>query len=133
MRVARPIAGLFLAVLLVAGCSGDGGTGSKSPSLTGTWGHTDPALPALGILVTLTLVEGEGGAVSGSGQILSNGPRNVSITGIHNNPNVSLTLSGGTSCTGSFTGTFSDNNTITGTTTRSAGDCRAGTWTLKRQ
>ena len=57
--------GLMLAVVLaVAGC-GDGGTGPEVPPVvSGSWSGTSQ-----GITLNLTLLEGIGGSVSGSGNI----------------------------------------------------------------
>jgi hypothetical protein len=133
MRIRANLTSLFAAIILGSGCGGDGdgGTGSYTPSLTGRWTARIPALDY--DVVDFTLVAGQGGTVSGSGFIQSNGKRNVSIQGVHNHPNVSLTLNGEAMCTGSFTGAFTDDNTISGTAADTRGDCRPGAWTLKRQ
>lgn len=134
MRARHQVVSLFAAILLVAGCSGDGdgGTGPSAPSLAGRWTARVSYLNY--DVVDFTLVEGQGGAISGSGFIQSDGQRNVNITGLHTHPSVSLTLDGATRCTGSFSGTFTDNNTISGTITTTRGDCRGGeALMLKRQ
>jgi hypothetical protein len=133
MRARAHLGSLFVAIILSSGCGGDGdgGTGSRAPSLTGRWVLRYPSLDHN--TADLTLVEGQGGTVSGSGVILSNGRSNVTVGGLHNHPNVSLTFDAGNMCTGSFTGTFTDDNTLAGNTIRNRGDCGPTAWTLKRQ
>jgi hypothetical protein len=119
-------------VFMGAGCSEGGGTGpgpgpGNTPSLTGRWTYTYEETGT--VVVDLTLTETSNGTVSGAGTIESAGTFQVTVTGLHSHPSVSLNVPAGT-CRGGFTGQFTDGNTVTG---NMSSDCRRGAWVLKRQ
>lgn len=130
MKTARPIRSLVtVAALFLAACDRDG-TGPEGTSLTGRWTFTETYPDLVYVSVDLTLTEGSGGSISGSGQISdSGGPTPVTVTGLRDRTNVSLNMAGRV-CPGGFTGTIVDKSTIEG---NFAGNCRRGKWTLKRQ
>lgn len=129
--------GLFL--VLVAACSSGGDSpagpgGSTRASLTGHWQYTDPNVPLFPWLVDLNLTETGTGAITGSGQVEDDRYTNVVVTGQRSGSTVTMTISGAPCTQAQFSGTVTDNNTISGTNVTSSGyGCRAGSWTLKRK
>jgi len=111
----RTSAGLGLALALAlapVGC-GDSGTGPElPPTVTGSWSGTSQ-----GVTLNLTLSEGVGGAVAGSGNIA--GPDgNISLIvrqGTHAHPDVSLVLGTQGYQDMTFSGRMSGETQIAGT------------------
>jgi hypothetical protein len=88
-RVAEMIC-LTTAMVLATTACGDSGTGPETPpSVSGSWTGT-----SAGMTLNLTLSEGIGGAVSGSGNI-AGGDENLALTvrqGSHVHPDLTLVL-----------------------------------------
>jgi len=103
---------LFLAI----STSCDGGPAApRTPSATGTWIGTRPT-PTFTLVITFTLSEGSAGGISGTG--VATGPRTSNLTvlgGTHTHPTISFTFDFGPEFDpATFTGTFTDGDTITG-------------------
>lgn len=104
---------LSLALALVATGACDGGTAPDSdPMVSGVWSGS-----SMGITLDLTLAEGDGGAIAGSGHI-GGGGLNVALDvsqGTHVDPNVSLLLSAQGYEDMNFSGRMVSDNEISGT------------------
>ncbi len=104
--------GLALALVLALAACGDNGTEPELPTVSGSWSGTSQ-----GMTLNLTLSEGVGGAVSGSGNIA--GPDgNISLIvrqGTHAHPDVSLVLGTQGYQDMTFSGRMSGDTQITGT------------------
>jgi len=104
--------GLALAMVLALAACGDNGTEPELPTVSGSWSGTSQ-----GITLNLTLSEGVGGAVAGSGNIA--GPdSNISLIvrqGTHAHPDVSLVLGAQGYEDMNFAGRMSGETQITGT------------------
>jgi hypothetical protein len=127
------------ALPVLAACSGDspsGPGGGNTISATGRWTYVIPALPQIGPVVDVQLTENSQGVISGTGQIYDTNYYNAVVSGTHSGSTVNLTATTSV-CTAVFSGSFTDDNTITGTAVAQNAatnrDCRQGTWTLKRQ
>jgi hypothetical protein len=105
---------LIVLLCLVSSCN-DGPTGPRTPSATGTWVGTRPAT-GFTLVVTFMLSEGEAGAITGTG--LATGPRTSNLTilgGDHTHPTIVFTFDFGPGFDpATFTGTFTDDDTIAG-------------------
>ncbi len=108
MRRFVALLGITLVLALALSSCGGDATGPKTPSLTGSWsGNVTEGT------VSLTLVESEAGAVTGSGNLA--GVVAVNVTGSHAHPNVSLTLAASGFQSANITAVMSGNDTMTGT------------------
>jgi hypothetical protein len=128
-------------LILTAACSSGGSSpsgpgGGSHTSATGHWTYILPAIPDIGPVVDLTLTENSSGTITGTGKIYDTDHYDAVVSGSHSGSTVTLTATTSV-CTALFSGSFIDNNTITGTAVKQSGvsgrDCRQGTWTLKRQ
>ncbi len=103
---------LFLA-LSVTAC--DSGGDDADPTLDGNWSGTT-VVGTSSIQMTVNLVENNR-VINGSGTLVIGGNFAVTVTGTHNYPNVTLTITDGID-TLSFTGTVAGgDNSITGSLT----------------
>ena len=104
-------------------------------SVAGHWTYVVPSLPQIGAVVDLQLTEDNQGVISGTGQIYDTNYYSAVVSGTHSGATVNLTATTSV-CKAVFSGSFTDNNTITGTAVAQNAatnrDCRQGTWTLKR-
>ena len=109
---APAILGLVLAMALAPAACGDSATAPEIPTVSGSWSGTSQ-----GLTLNLTLSEGAGGAVAGSGNI-SGGGYNLALIvrqGTHNDPAVSLILGATGYEDMNFAGRMSSEMDITGT------------------
>jgi len=104
--------GLALALVLALAACGDNGTEPELPTVSGSWSGASQ-----GMTLNLTLSEGVGGAVAGSGNISGGGLSTALIVrqGTHAHPDVSLVLGAQGYQDLNFTGRMSGETQIVGT------------------
>lgn len=103
---------LVLVLSLLAASCGETATEVQVATMSGRWVGT-----TAGVTADVTLAE-TNTQITGSGSLttpIGNVP--VTVTGTNNHPNVSLTLRSTGRPDGNFTGTFTDDNSVTGTIT----------------
>lgn len=101
---------LLLALAPVLAACGDSSTGPKTPSASGTW----TGVMTVGT-VTLTLVEQDGGTITGAGNLQgSGGAVSVTVTGTHVHPSITLTMQSTGFKDMNYTGQFVNDNAISG-------------------
>lgn len=100
MPVNRLVAAMILGLGLLAGCGKDS-TGPKIPSMAGTWnGSSTPQVITMTLTESNTQVQGNGTITDGVNTAL------LTISGTHNHPQVSLSVTPGGFTPIVVTGTF---------------------------
>lgn len=86
---------------------------AETPTLSGDWEMT--GLPAADIVTLFMLVQIDANYVSGDLTITNDSQQSFNVTGNNNYPNVVLDFNSGLQLAFTFTGAFTDPNTVTGT------------------
>ncbi len=85
----------------------------ETPTLDGNWQMT--GLPAGEIVVLFMLVQINANLVSGDLDIANDSQQSFNVTGNNNYPGVLLDFNSGSQLAFTFTGSFTDDDTVTGT------------------